>query len=186
MKTTLIRAFALGVLLGGLPAAAQDPEPMDGPQDRRQRGARPDRPREEVIKLIDAYVISNVQESLLLSDEQFVKLLPLLKRLQTERRSANERRFRILMELRRSLAGGAATEAAVAERMKELRALEAEEPGRLQGLQAQMQAIDALLTPLQQAKFRIFELEVERRIRELISARRPAQSQGRNRPEREP
>lgn len=185
MRKILSRALALGLLLGGLPAAAQDAEPFEGPQERRERSDRPERPREDLIKLIDAYVLSNVQESLQLSDEQFVKLLPLLKKLQTERRSANERRFRILMELRRSLAGGAATEAAVAERMKELRALEAEEPARLHALQAQMQAIDALLTPLQQAKFRIFELEVERRIRELISARRP-QPQGRNRPDREP
>ena len=36
--------------------------------------------------MVDAYIVSNLQESLGLTDEQFVRLLPLVKRLQSERR----------------------------------------------------------------------------------------------------
>ena len=51
-------------------------------------------PREEAGRLVDAYILSNLQESLGLSDEQFVKLLPLVKRLQADRREAMQRRRR--------------------------------------------------------------------------------------------
>ena len=50
-----------------------------GAQPARTGPQRPDAPREEIFRMIDAYVVSNMQESLGLSDEQFVKLLPLVK-----------------------------------------------------------------------------------------------------------
>ena len=36
--------------------------------------------------MVDAYVLSNMQESLGLSDEQFAQAIPLVKKLQRERR----------------------------------------------------------------------------------------------------
>ncbi len=135
-------------------------------QPARPQPQRPDARREEIFRMIDAYVVGNMQESLGLSDEQFVKLLPLVKRLHTERRSLAERRLRTLNELRRSLNSGAATDARVAELMKELRAVESDEPA---ALRRHVEAIDAALTPLQQAKFRILETEVERRLRDMMA-----------------
>jgi hypothetical protein len=163
------------------PALAQ------GPPGRRQ-GAQgpnqPDRPREELFKMIDAYVVSNMQESLSLSDEQFVKLLPLVKRLQTDRRAFAERRMRALVELRRSFDSGSATDARVNELLKELKAVEAEEPPTLR---KHLDAIDAALSPVQQAKYRILEVEVERRLRELMGqVRRRAGAAARGRPDGEP
>lgn len=122
-------------------------------------------PGNEAFKIVDAYVLSNLQESLDLSDEQFVKLLPLVKRLHNGRRDFAQRRIRSLMELRKLLASGAATEGRVAELLKELKAVENEEP---QALRKAMDAIDATLNPLQQAKYRVLEADVERRIRELM------------------
>jgi hypothetical protein len=133
--------------------------------------------------MVDAYVLSNLEESLSLSDEQFVKLLPLVKRLQADRRDTMHRRRRALGEMRRLLRSGAATEAQVAEKLKELKATENAERSR-----ETMEAIDAELTPLQQAKFRVFEADVGRKIRELMGQRR-RQSPGRpsrNRPEGSP
>jgi len=123
------------------------------------------RPREEAFKMIDAYIVSNLQESLGLTDEQFVKVLPLVKRLQTERREMFQRRQQILRELRWSLQAGTATEAQVADRLREVKAIEAEEPVRTR---KNLEAIDAALTPLQQAKFRVLEEEVAQKIRELM------------------
>jgi len=128
--------------------------------------AGPDRPRDEAFKMIDAYIVSNLQESLDLTDDQFVKVLPLVKRLQTDRRAAIQRRQQALMELRRLLASGDATEARVTELLAQVKAAEAEEPGLLR---KDRDAIDAVLSPVQQAKFRVLEVEVEHKIRELMT-----------------
>jgi Spy/CpxP family protein refolding chaperone len=122
--------------------------------------------RDEAFKMIDAYVVSNLQESLELTDEQFVKLLPLVKRLQSDRRAVLLRRQQPLMELRRLLGSGAATEARVTELLRQVKAAETEEPAILG---RDRDAIDAALTPVQQAKFRVFEAEVEHKIRELMT-----------------
>jgi hypothetical protein len=125
--------------------------------------------REEAGRMVDAYVLSNLQESLGLSDDQFVKLLPLVKRLQAERRDAMERRSRALREMRRLLKSGSATEPEVLVHLKEFKGIEAEDP--LRGRQG-MEAIDSQLTPLQQAKFRVFEADVSQKLRELMGQMR--------------
>ena len=140
---------------------------------RAGQGAGP-AAREEVFRMIDAYIVSNLQESLGLSDEQFVKLLPPVKRLQSDRRAFAQRRFETIAETRRLLESGTATEPRVAELMKTLKTQEVEEPA---ALNKDREAIDAVLTSVQQAKFRILEARVEQRIRELM-ARTRAQGQG--------
>jgi hypothetical protein len=123
-------------------------------------------PREDIGKMIDAYILTNLQEGLGLSDEQFVKLLPLVKRLQTDRRAFAQRRQRALQELRRSLQAGSATDARVTELLRELKTVESEEPV---ALGRDREALDAALAPLQQAKLRLLEIELERRLRELLN-----------------
>ena len=129
-------------------------------------GAGPERPRDEAFKMIDAYIVSNLQESLELTDDQFVKLLPLVKRLQTDRRALVQRRQQALAELRQVMASGGATEPKVAELLREVKAAEAEEPAVLR---KDREAIDGVLSPIQQAKFRVLEVEVEHKIRELMT-----------------
>jgi Spy/CpxP family protein refolding chaperone len=139
--------------------------------------------------LVDAYVLSNLQESLGLSDDQFVKLLPLVKRYQSERREAMARRAHALREMRRLLKSGGTAEADVLAQLDELKALEVDEP--IRGRKS-MEAIDGILTPLQQAKFRAFEAEVGQKLRELMSQMRrqnragPEAEGGRPRRSREP
>src|SRR5262245_61089435 len=97
------------------PSWAQEAN-QSGPAAPGQAGRRA---REEAYRIVDAYVVSNLQESLGLSDEQFVQLLPLVKKLQTERRAFAQRRVQAMQELRRSLASGVATEARVGELLRE-------------------------------------------------------------------
>ena len=52
------------------------------------------------------------------------------------------------------------------ELLRDVKAAEAEEPGLLR---KDRDAIDAVLSPLQQAKFRVLEVEVEHKIRELMN-----------------
>jgi hypothetical protein len=160
VKRERLALAAVGLALFAAPVLAQQ-EPQ-GPPFRR--GAQP--PRDEVFKIVDAYLVSNLQEGLGLSDEQFVKLLPLVKRLQSDRRGFAVRRIELVVEMRRLLNAGGPGEAPVAELMKDLRALEAEEPGVVR---RDLDAVDGALTPVEQAKFRVMEVEVERRIREVMS-----------------
>jgi len=124
------------------------------------------RPREEAFKMVEAYLVSNLQESLGLTDDQFAKVLPHVKRLQKDRRDFNQRRGRAMSDLRRMLESGSATEPRVAELLKEVKAVEAEQA---ETVRKDMDAIDGVLTPVQQAKYRLLEVEVERKIRALMN-----------------
>ena len=163
MSVVLVLAF-LTVL------APQAPDPGAKPRDERRLG-------EEAGKMIDAYVVSNLQESLGLSEEQFLRVLPLVRKLQTDRREVFLGRMRGVRELRRVLQSGSGTEPKVVEQLREVKRLESEGLARIQ---KDLEAIDAALTPLQQAKFRVMESEVERRIRDILGkARRPPGARGR-------
>jgi len=116
--------------------------------------------------MIEAYLVSNLQEGLSLSDDQFVRLLPLVKRLQRDRREVGQRRIKALQELHRVMQAGGATEARVAELLREVKAAETEGPATVR---RDMDAVDAVLSPLQQAKYRLLEVEVERKLRGIMA-----------------
>jgi hypothetical protein len=136
--------------------------------------------REEAFRMVDAYVLSNLQESLGLRDEQFAQAIPLVKRLQRERREYLVERGRLVREMRRLLQQGGAVEPQVLDLLKQAKALDAEGPERSR---RSLEALDALLTPLQQAKYRVLESEVEQRMRELLSRARAGRARPRQRAE---
>jgi hypothetical protein len=160
----------LGFVLVALVMAAAVAHAED---DARSGGAARDEGRgrrEEAFRIVDAYVISHLQESLGLSDEQYVKVLPLVTKLQGDRREYFLSRGRVIREMRRLLHAGGGSEAQLVEKLGELKRLESEGPA---GTRSDTDALDAALTPLQQAKFRLLELEVEQRMRELMGRARP-------------
>ena len=159
MIARVVLALALGVGTAGAHALAQEEEPAGGRT-----------PREEAFKMVDAYVVSNLQESLGLTDEQFAKAIPLVKRLQSERRQYLLERTRTVREMRRLLQRGGATETQVLDLLKQVKTLDSEGPLRTR---RNLDALDAMLSPLQQAKYRVLELEVEQRMRELMNRVRP-------------
>lgn len=166
-----MRAVAAAVVvcaLAGAGAPAQEPARPEGPG----------RARDEAFKIVDAYVVSNLQESLGLTDEQFTRLLPLVMKLHNDRRDLVHRRLQSLRELRHLLASGGATGAQVEDRLREIKKVENEEPAVLQRDRA---AVDAALSPLQQAKFRVLEAEVEQKIRGLRNRMMEGRPGGRGR-----
>jgi hypothetical protein len=165
-----IAAWLLGALLVAGPAFAQEGPP----------GGLP--PREEAFRMVDAYLISNMQESLGLSDEQFAKAIPLVKKLQSDRRDYVAERVRVFREMRRLLRHGGGSEAELVELLNQAKKLELEGPERTRRNQA---ALDALLTPVQQAKYRVLEGEVEARVRELGARARGARQPRNAQPPRE-
>ncbi len=134
----------------------------------------------EAFRMVDAYVIANIQESLDLDDEQFAKVVLPVKSLQRERRQFIQGRGRALQDMRRLLRSGMATEAEIEETLAAFKALELDGPRRIREKQ---EALDAVLTPIQQAKLRVFEVEVEHRMRELSRrVRRQRMPEGRENP----
>jgi hypothetical protein len=115
--------------------------------------------------MVDAYVVSTLQESLGLTDQQFARLLPAVRRLQSTRRDFAEKRRETLVEMRAILASGTGTEGRIAELMSRLKAMEHDEP---EAVRREADAVDAQLTPVQQAKLRLMEARIEQRLRELV------------------
>ena len=155
------------------PAAVAQEQP---PAEKERKSLRRDRSadpaahipelRDETFRLMDAYLISNLQESLGLTDEQFSKALPLVKKLQSDRRDYAKRRMQALRLLRKTLLSGSATEAGVVDLLKDLKNASAEERA---GTLRNLEVLDAVLTPIQQAKYRVFEAEVDLRLRHLLA-----------------
>ena len=163
MISRLLLTLVLALGAGGARVLAQEGPP-----------AAVDRPaRDEAFKMVDAYVVSNLQESLGLDDERFAKAIPLVKRLQGERRTYFLERTRTVREMRRLLRQGGASETEVLDLLKQLKALDADGPAQTR---KNLDALDALLTPVQQAKYRVLEVEVEQRMRELMNRVRPRQA----------
>jgi hypothetical protein len=124
--------------------------------------------RDETFRLVDAYFISNIQESLGLTNEQFARVLPLVKKVQSDRRDFARRRMQALRQLRKTLSSGTATETSVTDLLKDLN-LKAASSDERAGTLTNLEALDAELTPLQQAKYRVFEAEVDLRLRHLLA-----------------
>lgn len=162
MISRLLLTLVLALGAGGARALAQEDAPA-GPERRS---------RDEAFKMVDAYVMSNLQESLGLDDAQFAKAIPLVKRLQGERRTYFLERTRTVREMRRLLRQGGASEAELLDLLKQLKALDVDGPAQAR---KNLDALDAMLTPVQQAKFRVLEVEVEQRMRELMNRVRPRQ-----------
>ncbi len=162
-----LRAAALALAAASVcagTAAAQD------------RGERPRaRPREEVFRLIEDHIAKSLQERLALSDDQAARVLPLVRRLHADRRQFAERRMRAFQQMRRASRAGAIGDARAAELVAELKTAEIEEAA---AMRAARDAVDAVLTPVQQLKYRIFETEVEQRLRELMARVRAQRREG--------
>jgi hypothetical protein len=150
-------------------AAAQDGPPPAGPR----------RAREQAFRLIDEFMASNLQPRLELTDDQLSRVLPLVRKLHADRRALAHRRLRAVGEMRRLLRAGEATEVRLQQLLAEVKAVEREEAdvvGR------DLEAVDAVLTPVQQAKFRVMEVELERRVREAVATARGRHGVRRRRP----
>jgi hypothetical protein len=139
---------ALGLLAGSAEAV-----------ERRGRAAS----RDEAFKMVVAYLLSNLQERLELTDQEYLRLLPLVQQRQSHRREMHEGRQAAIHRLHELVSRNEAGEE-LAAAIRELDRVENEGTRRLAADQA---AIDAGLSVLQQAKYRLMEAEVERRVREL-------------------
>ena len=121
----------------------------------------------EVVGMLDAYALVQAQNALQLNDTQYGTFVGRLKTLQDTRRRNQRARNQIVQELRRLTAQQTATldEAAVRDRLKALRELDERSAT---DLRRAYDALDEVLDIRQQARFRIFEENLERRKMDLL------------------
>lgn len=146
-KVVILALFAL--LLAGAVSGQDEPGPSG----------------EEVEGLIDAYVLSKLQDALVLSDEQFGRMVVAQKKMQDARRTYRRSRNEVLRQMRQALRREAAGEAELPpllSRLEELHQTFLEEE------HARYRDIDAILDVRQRARYRILEGEIQRRLQQLI------------------
>jgi hypothetical protein len=157
----LAAAFA-GILLLAAPAFARLQQP--GAPDPASVSPA------ELQKLFDSYALVQAQQFLNLNDEQYSKFLPRFMALQNARRQAQQQRNRVLNELR-MLANQGGSDDQIKAALKQLQ--DVDERGDGEAKKA-LDAVDQTLDLRQQARFRIFEEQMERRKLELVTRARQA------------
>ena len=143
------------------PALAQqppDPDPSVSPA--------------EIQRLFDSFALVQAQQFLSLTDEQYSKFLPRFMALQNVRRQTNQQHLRVLNELRRLVGpNGGGSDDQIKAALKQLQDID--ERNEADARRAQ-EALDQTLDLRQQARFRVFEEQMERRKLELVTRARQA------------
>ena len=168
MKYILILLTFVGVVTPGATGFA-----AQGGRQGRGAPAAEDAvvPPAEIQRMFDAYALMQAQEQLKIADDQFAQFLTRYKALQDVRRRTLREHTRLVNEMRRILNSAPADQAPLGERLKALQDLDARSAGEIKKA---YDAIDQLLDVPQQAKFRVFEENMERRKLELVTRARQA------------
>jgi hypothetical protein len=131
----------------------------------------------ELQSLFDGYAVVEAQKFVGLDDTQFAAFLPKYRALQENRRRNLQQRMRLIQELNR-MTNARAGELAETELRDRLRALYELEDRTAADLRKAREAIDQTLNLRQQARFRVFEEQMEqRKLQLLMRARQAARGQ---------
>jgi hypothetical protein len=176
MKRLVCLSVAVISVVGATPVGAQGTQQRPGRQGRQaqQAPALADDATvtpNEIQRMFDAYALVQAQAQLALNDEQYGRFLVRFRTLQDIRRRALQEHTRLIVELRRLLMQGQADEAQLKDRIQ---ALQDVETRAIAEVKKAYEAIDQTLDVRQQASFRVFEEQMERRKIELITRARQA------------
>jgi hypothetical protein len=185
LRAMAVSVAAVGLLLAA-PAGGEAAGPSAQAPGQRAQGAprgmggqrQQGLPPAEVERLFDGYVAMQAQDALKLTDAQLPQFLAKLKVLQaTRRRHAQERRL-LVAQLNSALREPSPSDETLRELLRQDRDLAAK---AAQDVQKAYDAIDQVLELGQQARFRVFEEQVERRKFDLVLRARRTAQQGRSR-----
>lgn len=168
MKHLLISCLLLFIAADVSAQTEPAPRPAERPP-RLREGLTP----ADVEDMLDALALVQAEKVLQVGESQYAEFVTRLKNLQQTRRRNRHARNQIIRELQR-LTGPRqpADEAAVRERMK---ALKDHDERSAAELARSYDALDQVLDTRQQARFRVFELNMERqRLDLLLRARQGA------------
>ncbi len=178
MKRISLLVFVLLLAESGLAQAQLWKAARSGiGQQRRQQLRRPNAmaPRGAPIEdLVEGFYISQFSEVVGVGDDQLAKVLPILRQGLRERREIAARRAQTLNQLRLVTERGDAED----EIRKLVREIDKTDADALTRQQKLVNEIDPHLNARQQAKFRMFQVMVEQRIRQMLDrARDPGNRQ---------
>lgn len=135
----------------------------------------------EVERMMEAYVLSKLQESLQLDDEQFGRLVVAQKQLQDVRREYRRERMSVLRRMRQTLRAQRDRDKELEDLLDRLASLD---EGFSVTEKTRYAAIDGILDVRQRARYRVVEQEIQRRLQQLMRRvrgdRNPAQRGGAN------
>jgi hypothetical protein len=161
----LVFTSAVSVTAAQQPGQPQPQQPP--PQLPPGEFAPPEMTPGEVQRIFDGYLVIQAQDALGLTDQQFAQFVPRLKALQDTRRRNQQERQRLLNELQRltNPRNPRTDEGMIKERLNMLQELEARSGAELRKA---YNALDEILDARQQARFRVFEEQLERKKLELL------------------
>lgn len=166
-RPAIVFALAACVLGQVLTSVAQEP--------KRERRAG----EQDVEGLMEAYVISKLQESLELTDDQFAKMIVAQKKLIEHRRGYRRDRNATLQQMRQALRSAESRDERLESLLNELNELQASFENQQR---ADYKSIDAILDVRQSARYRILEQEIQRRFQQMIREVRGRQNPREPRP----
>jgi Spy/CpxP family protein refolding chaperone len=134
----------------------------------------------EIQRMFDSYALMQAQEQLQIGDDRFPQFLTRFKALQDVRRRGLQERARMVQDLRRLVNDPQSDEAQIKDRLKSLDELDARSDG---DVRKASDAINQMLDVRQQAKFRVFEENMERRKLELVTRARQANRKQQQKPQ---
>ena len=191
LTRSVLPALLVAAISAPTLAWAQNPPPPPPPASPRQNPPDPARPQrgqrgagrqnlpaitgnmnaQEVQKWLDTWALIEAERVLQLTQEQYPNFVARLTRLQNLRRRTLVERRRALGEIGGLVQGpGPYRDDVITERLKAL-----DEHGQKSGqdIRQAYADLDAVMTPAQRGRFRLFEEAVERRKIELLSKVRP-------------
>jgi Spy/CpxP family protein refolding chaperone len=148
------------------PALAQQPPPIE--PGAVTDGITP----AELQRMFDAYALMQAQDQLKIKDDQYSQFLARFKALQDVRRRSLQERTRLIQSLRKLLNGAQPPDDA--QLKEQLKALDEVDARTASDVKKAHDAVDQVLDTAQQAKFRVFEENMERRKLELVARARQA------------
>ncbi len=147
---------------------AQTPNP--GPTPTTPADVPDALPPPVLADMMDTYAIVQAKQALSIDDDKYATFAARLKKLQDIRRRNQRARIRIIQELRRLTDPKAAESTPVDESAikTQLAALREHDTRAVAELRQAYDSLDEILDARQQARFRVFEEQIERRKLDLI------------------
>ena len=133
----------------------------------------------EVQKMFEAVALMKSQEALKLSDDRYLPFLAKFKALQDARRRGQQERGRLMRELNQLTKDDSGDEGQIKDRLKALQDLDVRTEAEIHKA---YEAVDSVLDPRQQARFRLFEQQMELQKLALVERAKLANRQQRKNP----
>lgn len=180
LQRILIAAFVLAAVAGA--SAQQRPQtPPPAAAGEPPAWAGDVLPDGQLLIMFDSYAMFQAQQQLAISDDKFGSFAGRLKKLQDVRRRNQRMRNRLVQDLRRLAGPRSDTQDDEAAVRAQLVRLKEHDQKAADELRQAYEALDEVLDPWQQARFRVFEDQIEQRKLDLLLRARERARQNRQR-----